>query len=159
VPKQPALFWTPTSQDAEWLTLKVEPNPVPFSGQPVPLASCAALAQTWYYTTTIHSRTGNAFRIVERENYFDGYLSSRASANIDVPGQQNVDVNSRWCSGYGKAHTAQHRFKAVGADGRVIILNGPIVQLQQNPSYVPPPPAPQSTGLRAHDGALMVWGD
>jgi hypothetical protein len=69
-----------------------------------------------------------------------------------------VTIQSRWCSGYGKAHTAQHRFKAVDGSGREIILNGPLVQLQANPSYVPPPPAaPQS--LRMRDKAILVWGD
>lgn len=157
-PKQRPIFWTPTSENAEWLTLKIDFNPVQFSGQPIPLQACEALPHTWFYKQTIHSRTGNIFRIVERENYFDGYLSSRTSVNIEIPGQQNVDINTRWCSSFGKAHTAQHRFKAVGPDNRIVILNGPIIQLQQNPSYVPPPPAaPHSTTMR--DGALTVWGD
>lgn len=162
-PAPPTRFpvrWTPTPDSHDYLNLKTDPNPVLFSGVPVPLQSCDALPNTWYYSTIIHSRTGNIFRIVERENYFDGYLTSRTSVNIEIPGQQNVSISTRWCSTSGKAHTAQHRFKVVDGSGRELILNGPLVQLQQNPNYVPPPPAaPTSQSQRVGGEALVVFGD
>jgi hypothetical protein len=162
-PAPPSRFpvrWTPTPDSHDYLNLKTDPNPVLFSGVPVPLQSCNALTNTWYYSTIIHSRTGNIFRIVERENYFDGFLTSRTSVNIEIPGQQNVSIQTRWCSASGRAHTAQHRFKAVDGNGREFILNGPLVQLEQNPNYVPPPPAaPASQTLRVGGEALLVFGD
>jgi hypothetical protein len=141
--------------------LKINPNPVPFSGVFVPLASCRELPQTWYYEQVIHAQTGIPFRLTERENYFDGRLVSRTNENIYVEGNGTARINSRWCSAFANAHTAQHRFKGKDDEGNDIIVNGPLVQLQQNPSWVPPPPAPApaSQSQRMGSGALLVWGD
>jgi hypothetical protein len=155
-PSRRPVVWTPTESN-DYFIVSADFNPVPFSGAPVPVQSCNALPHTWYYKTILHSRTGNGFRVVERENYFDGYLSSRSGASVDLPGQQRTEIQSRWCSGYGRAHTAQHRFKLVGHDGRELIVNGPLMQLQQNPHWVPP--APAATAQRLLENALLVWGD
>ncbi len=159
IPSLRPVVWTPTPDSNDYFNVSVDLNPVPFSGQPVPVASCSALPHTWFYRTLISSRTGNAFRIVARENYFDGYLSSSPAADIALPAQQRTEVNTRWCSGYGKAHTAQHRFRVLDNEGRELILNGPVVQLQQNPHWVPPPPAPVAAPQRLLENPLLVWGD
>jgi molybdopterin converting factor small subunit len=153
VPRKP-IYWTPTPDTNYWFNVRVDPNPVPFSGMPIPLQACATLPHTWYYATVLNSRTGNAFRVVERENYFDGFLVSRTTTNIELPGQQNTLVNSRWCSAFGIGHFTQHRFKVEGPEG-VVILNSPIIELQANPSYVPPPPVSTTAqaGRRASQGA------
>jgi hypothetical protein len=113
-----------------------------FSGVPVPLFSCRDLPHTWYYTQVIHNDTGIPFKLTERENYFDGRLVSRTPENIEVGGNGTHKINSRWCSAFGDAHTAQHRFKGRDEEGTEIIVNGPVIQLQKNPHWVPPPPAP-----------------
>ena len=158
VPRRPVL-WTPSTHPR--VLLRVNPDPVPFSGVAVPLASCRELAHTWYYEQVIHAQTGIPFRLTERENYFDGYFVSRTNENIYVEGNGTARLNSRWCSAFGMAHTAQHRFKGKDDEGNDIIINGPVVRLQQNPSYVPPPPAPapRSTTLGERGNALLVWGD
>jgi hypothetical protein len=156
VPRRP-IIWTPSIHPR--VLLRVNPDPVPFSGVPVPLAGCRDLAHTWYYEQVIHAQTGIPFRLTERENYFDGYFVSRTNENIYVDGNGTARINSRWCSAFGMAHTAQHRFKGKDDEGNDIIVNGPVVRLQQNPSYVPPPaPAPRSESLRSR-GEVLVWGD
>jgi hypothetical protein len=157
-PLRRPVVWTPTETN-DYFHVSADFNPVPFSGAPVPVASCSALAHTWFYKTLIASRTGNAFRVVDRENYFDGYLSSRTGASIDLPGQQRTEVQTRWCSGYGRAHTAQHRFRLLDKDGRELILNGPLMRLEQNPHWVEPPPPTGASTQRLLANPLLVWGD
>lgn len=137
--------------------LKINPDPVPFSGVPVQLFSCRDLPHTWYYAQIIHAMTGISFKLTERENYFDGRLVSRTPENIEVGGNGTWTINSRWCSAFGTAHTAQHRFKGRDEEGNEIIVNGPVVQLQKNPRYVPPP-APTSPFGRSGN-AVVVAGD
>ena len=158
-PSRRAVVWTYTESN-DYFYVSVDFNPVQFSGQPVPVASCSALPHTWFYKTILASRTGNVYRVVDRENYFDGFLSSRTGASIDLPGQQRTEIQTRWCSGYGRAHTAQHRFRLLDKDGRELILNGPLMHLQQNPSWVePPPPAAGAAAQRLLVNPLLVWGD
>jgi hypothetical protein len=158
IPRRPIL-WHPSTHPR--VLLRVNPDPVPFSGVPVPLAGCRELAHTWYYEQVIHAQTGIPFRLTERENYFDGYYVSRTNENIYVEGNGTARINSRWCSAFGMAHTAQHRFKGKDDEGNDIIINGPLIRLQQNPSYVPPPPtpAPRSETTRMRSNPLLVWGD
>jgi hypothetical protein len=152
----PPVLWTPSSHQR--VQLRINPDPVPFSGVPVPLASCRELPHTWYYEQIIHAQTGIAFRITERENYFDGRLVSRVPENINVEGNGTWRINSRWCSAFGMAHTAQHRFKGVDAEGNPFVVNGPLISLQQNPSWVAPP-APRPQPLRVRDGLTVVYSD
>jgi hypothetical protein len=152
------IYWTPSHHPR--VRLRINPDPVPFSGVAVPLASCSGLAHTWYYEQLIHAETGIPFRLTERENYFDGRLVSRSNENIYVGGNDTGRINSRWCSAFGNAHTAQHRFKGKDDEGNDIIVNGPLIQLQQNPHYVPPPPAPApaSQSQRLGNSAIVVFG-
>ena len=155
------IYWTPSNH--RLVRLRINPDPVPFSGVLVPLASCRDLVYTWYYEQVIHAETGIRFTLTERENYFDGRLVSRTPENINVDGNGTARINSRWCSAFANAHTAQHRFKGRDENGNEIIVNGPLVRLQQNPSYVPPPPvaapAARSSSQRARETGLTVWGD
>lgn len=157
-PSRRPVVWTYTETN-DYFNVGVDFNPVPFSGAPVPVASCSALPHTWFYKTILASRTGNVYRVVDRENYFDGYLASRTGASIDLPGQQRTEVQTRWCSGYGRAHTAQHRFRLLDKDGRELILNGPLMRLEQNPHWVEPPPATGASAQRLLANPLLVWGD
>ena len=151
------IYWTPSQH--KLVKLRINPDPVPFSGVAVPTAGCRELPHTWYYEQVIHAETGRPFRLTERENYFDGRLVSRVGENINVEGNGTHRLSSRWCSSFGNAHTAQHRFKGKDDEGNDIIVNGPLVQLQQNPHYVPPPPAPASQTQRSRGSVLLVWGD
>jgi hypothetical protein len=157
-PQRRAVVWTPTEGN-DYFNVRVDFNPVPFSGIPVPTSSCSALSNTWYYKTILQSRTGNPFRVVERENYFDGFLASRSGATVELPAQQPTEIQVRWCSGYGKAHTAQHRFRVVDQNGQPQIINGPLMQLQQNPTYVPPPPQAAEAFQPLLLNPKLVWGD
>ena len=156
-PSRSPVFWTPT-KDVRAL-MRVNPMPVPFSGVPVPLASCRDLAHTWYYDQIIHAESHISFRITERENYFDGRLVSRTPENIEVAGNGTAMITSRWCSAFGSAHTAQHRFKAKDRDGNDFVINGPLIDLQKNPHYVPPPMPPGTTMSISGGAPVSVAGD
>ena len=69
-----------------------------------------------------------------------------------------MEIQTRWCSSYGRAHTSQHRFRIVGADGREFIFNTQLIQLLQNPNWVPPPPAETAQSYRLLNNP-QVWGD
>jgi hypothetical protein len=151
-----AIFWTPSNHKR--MQLKVDPEPVPFSGVPVPLLSCTGLPHTWYYQQVIHGLTGIPFRLTERENWFDGRLVSRTQENIFVVGNDTARINSRWCSAYGIAHTAQHRFKGKDYYGNDIVVNGPVIRLERNPNFTPAP-TPRAVDLLRSHGSIVVWGD
>ena len=80
---------------------------------------------------------------------------SRTPENIVVGGNGTWTISSRWCSAFGSAHTAQHRFKGVDDEGNPIVVNGPLVTLQKNPRWVPPPTPPAFSGT----GGVTVAGD
>lgn len=160
-PRAP-IFWTPAGLDNEWLKLSLDPDPVLFSGVPVPVRGCQEppLPHTWYYSQVFQNRGGTVWRLTERENYFGGFLVSRTTTNIEIPANQIVNVSTRWCSISGAAHTAQTRWRGEGSNGRTEIFNGPIVELLQNPAWVPPPaPVPASQPQRLRNGAIEVWVD
>lgn len=144
--------WTPSNHPR--VQLRVDPNPVPFSGVPVPLASCQGLAHTWYYDQVIAGLSGITVRIRERENFFDGRFVSRIAQTIEIQGNDTSRVSSRWCSAFGTAHTAQHRYKAEDAEGNDIIVNGPLVRLNANPNYTP-----RQLLLKPGDELIVVFGD
>jgi hypothetical protein len=156
LPSRSPVFWTPT-RDARVL-MRVNPTPVPFSGVPVPLFSCRDLAHTWYYDQIIHAESHISFRITERENYFDGRLVSRTPENIEVAGNGTAMISSRWCSAFGSAHTAQHRFKAKDRDGNDFVINGPLIELQKNPHYAAPPTPGTFQTFDGGSAAVLVAG-
>jgi hypothetical protein len=110
--------------------VKIVPEPVPYSGRPVGTFSCRDLKHTWFYEQVLHSNTG-AFSVTftERENFFDGRFVNKVEESLHIPPNGTYRFNSRWCSGYPRAHTAQTRFRGKDGNGNPIVVNGPVVRL------------------------------
>ena len=110
--------------------LKVDPEPVPYSGRPVTdTTACRDLPHTWYYDQHLHAETGIGVTFTERENFFDGRFVSRNSQTIQLQGNGTVILRTRWCSGHAKFHYAQTRFKGRDENGEPITISGPWVRL------------------------------
>ena len=120
--------------------VRVDPDPVPYSGRRIELFSCRDNAHTWFYTHLLTTETGIGVTFTERENFFDGIHVSTTKENMAMEGNSGLRIESRWCSAFPKPHTAQHRYKGKDANGNVIILMGPLVHLLAIPGYVAPPP-------------------
>ena len=112
------------------LTVKVTPEPVPHSGQPITnVAGCRDLKHTWFYEQSLHTQTGIPVTITERENFFDGRYVSTIKESFTIGGNGTHKISSRWCSGYGIFHYAQTRFKGKDENGETVVLSGPWVRL------------------------------
>ena len=110
--------------------MKVDPEPVPYSGRPITdAAGCKILPHTWYYDQYIHAETGVPVTFTERENFLDGRFVSKSTASFTLAGNGTVILHTRWCSGYAKAHYAQSRFKGRDEYGEAITISGPWVRL------------------------------
>jgi hypothetical protein len=156
-PGQPATPVPSRPTVGGFVLAKVNPNPVPYSGNPITdVRSCASLRHTWYYEQLLHSETGgNTYKFTERQNFFDGLYVSTTRETHELGPNGTIKVNSRWCSGYAKPHWAQHRWIGTDAQGNKVTINGPVIRLEAQPGYVPPP-----TGARLAPGAgVGVWGE
>jgi hypothetical protein len=140
------------------LKARIDPNPVPYSGRPVELFSCRDLSHTWFYTQNLSTETGVAVTITERENFFDGIWVSTTKQTIRIEGNNGHRIESRWCSGYDKAHTAQHRYKGKDDNGDPVVLMGALIRLLPSPN-APPPAPPATTNAVTHKGAQAVFSE
>lgn len=103
---------------------RVEPSPVPYSGQPInDVASCRDLKHTWFYEQVLYATSGISVTFTERDNFFDGRFVSKVSASIPIPGNGTVRLQSRWCSGYPIAHTAQTNFRGRDENGNPVVIS------------------------------------
>lgn len=129
-PAQPGVP-VPTPPSTHYrIKLKVDPESVPYSGRPITdVRSCQILRHTWFYDQHLHAETGIALTITERENFFDGRFTSRNTERIRIEGNGTVILKTRWCSGYGKFHYAQTRFKGQDDNGEPFTISGPWVRL------------------------------
>jgi hypothetical protein len=109
--------------------VKILPNPVPYSGTPVPLFSCRDNKHTWYYEQVLHNERGVKVTFTERENFFDGRFVNKVNETIELGPNGTYHLNSRWCSGYNIFHYAQTRFKGKDENGNPVVINSPWVQL------------------------------
>ena len=107
----------------------INPEPVPHSGEPVPVAGCANHPYTWYYDQVLVNDSGLAITFTQRENFFDGRYSSASDEAIQIRGNGTVTLHTRWCSGYAKPHYTQTRFKGRDETGEPIEISGPWVRL------------------------------
>ena len=120
----------PTSPNTHFrVSVRVDPDRVPYSGVPVPLFSCRDNQHTWYYDQKLSADTGIGVTLTERENFFDGRFTSKNGTTIRIEGNNGAILHTRWCSAYPIPHYAQTRFKGKDDNGEAIILSGPWVQL------------------------------
>ena len=111
------------------LHIMVEPEPVPYSGVPVPIFSCRDNKHTWYYDQVLVTDTGLSVTFTERENFFDGRYVSTNRTPLTIAGNTGVTLHTRWCSAYPKPHYAQTRFKGRDETGEPVVINASWVRL------------------------------
>jgi hypothetical protein len=113
------------------LTVAINPNPVPHSGQPITdAAGCAGVRYTWFYDQVLRETGGAQVTITNRIDLFDDRETNNVSnLNIVVGANGTTTVRSRWCSSTRAAHSAQTRFTGTDASGRAVSILGPRVEL------------------------------
>jgi len=110
--------------------IKVNPEPVPYSGQPITdVSSCRNLKHTWFYEQIVHAETGIGITIQIRENFFDGRFVNKNSEKIWIRGNGTAVLKTRWCSGYKVFHYTQTRIKFTDDEGGQFEVSGPWVRL------------------------------
>jgi hypothetical protein len=108
----------------------INPNPVPFSGQPITdVASCRDRPNTWFYDQVLREVGGVAVTVTERVDTFDGAVTSRSNPSLQIRANGSTTLRTRWCSSSAAAHTAQTTFSGTDANGRSWSLAGPTVRL------------------------------
>ena len=111
------------------VSVRIDPERVPYSGVPVPLFSCRDNRHTWYYDQKITADTGIGVTFTERGNFFDGRFTSKNTQTIRLEGNNGAILHTRWCSAYPTPHYAQTRFKGRDDNNEPITLSGPWVAL------------------------------
>lgn len=108
----------------------INPNPVPFSGQPITdVASCRDRLNTWFYDQVLREVGGVAVTVTERVDSFDGVVTSRSNPSLRIAANGSTTIRTRWCSSSPAAHTAQTTFTGTDANGRSWTIAGPTVRL------------------------------
>ena len=116
------------------VTVEINPNPVPFSGQPVTDAGpgCQGLKNTWFYDQVLTESGGSEVTFRNRTDTFDGFVVNEISGlNIVVQANGTLTLHSRWCSGNPTEHTARSSFTGTDATGKMVTVTGPIVKLMK----------------------------
>jgi hypothetical protein len=110
----------------------INPNPVPFSGQPITdAAGCAGSKNTWFYEQVARETGGAAVTFTSRIDKFDGrVVNNTTNLSLVVPANGSLTIKSRWCSSQAVAHTAQTSFSGTDANGHSITVDAPTVNLQ-----------------------------
>lgn len=111
--------------------VSINPNPVPFSGQPVTDSpGCATLKNTWFYDQVFTEMSGAAVMFSSRVDFFDGFsVNNITGLNIQIPARGTATLKARWCSGNATTHTAQTTFTGVDGAGRPVTLTTPVIRL------------------------------
>jgi hypothetical protein len=107
--------------------VQINPNPVPFNGQPVD--GCSS-PNTWVYEQVLRNSGGTRLRLTQRVNYFDGAERSRPNVDISIDPGQSTSVTTRWCSNTSAQHTARTDWMGADTAGRSINVTGPTVTLR-----------------------------
>jgi hypothetical protein len=121
----------PPSNPTGALTVTINPNPVPHSGQPITdAAGCAGVRYTWFYDQVVQETGGAQVTITNRIDLFDDRETNNVgNLNIVVPANGTATVRSRWCSSTRAEHSSQTRFTGTDAAGRPVTVLGPRVRL------------------------------
>ena len=112
--------------------ITVNPNPVTFSGVPITDSpGCAGSPNTWFYNQVLTETGGAAVTFTSRIDSFDQRIvNNLTNLNLIVPAMGSVTVSSRWCSASDVSHTAQSSFTGLDANGHIIKVDGPVVQMR-----------------------------
>jgi hypothetical protein len=114
--------------------VEVNPNPVPFSGQPVTDAGpgCNNVKNTWFYDHVFTETGGSEVTFTNRTDTFDGFVVNELSGlKIVVQANGTLILHTRWCSGNPTDHTARSSFTGTDASGKIVTVTGPIARLMK----------------------------
>jgi hypothetical protein len=114
--------------------VEINPNPVPFSGQPITDAGpgCQNVKNTWFYDQVLTETGGSEVKFTNRIDTFDGFTVNELSGlNIVVPANGSLTLHTRWCSGTPQDHTARSSFTGTDASGKLVTVTGPNVRLMK----------------------------
>ncbi len=113
--------------------LSINPNPVPFSGQPVTdEPGCADKSNTWFYDQVFEETAGTGVTFTARVDSFDGFVVNNFSGlTIVVPPLGTLTLHARWCSGNPTNHTALSTFSGVDDSGAAVNVTTPSIRLQK----------------------------
>jgi hypothetical protein len=124
---EPAPEPTPAPTGPGRLDVRVDPNPVPWSGESVPDCN---LANRWHYDQILRNGGGVPLVISDRVDLFDGaQVSSRTGLGIALAPGQETSIRTRWCSANNIEHRAQTNFSGSDDAGTRISFTGPTVRL------------------------------
>jgi hypothetical protein len=115
------------------LEVTVNPNPVPWSGQPITdSAGCANVPNTWFYDQVLRNSGGNTINVSDRTDYFnDREVSKRTALGIVLEPGATTSIRTRWCSSASGAQSAQTNWGATDVKtGAVLTVNGPKLTLR-----------------------------
>jgi hypothetical protein len=113
--------------------LTIDPNPVPFSGQPVTdTPGCATLPNTWFYDQIFEETGGTGVTFTSRIDTFDGFVVNNLTGlKITIQPLGTLTLHARWCSGNPIAHTALSTFSGVDDRGGAVNVTTPTIRLQK----------------------------
>ena len=114
--------------------VEAQPNPVPFSGQPVTDAGpgCNNVKNTWFYDHVFTESGGSEVTFTNRTDTFDGFVVNELTGlKIVVQANGTLTLHTRWCSGNPTEHTARSSFTGTDASGKIVTVTGPIVRLMK----------------------------
>jgi hypothetical protein len=115
------------------LQVVVNPNPVPFSGQPITdSAGCANVPNTWFYDQVLTNTGGNTINVSDRADFFnDREVSKRSALGIVLSPGASTTIKTRWCTSQSGTQTAQTNWGATDTTtGTVLTITGPRVTLR-----------------------------
>jgi len=109
----------------------VNPDPVPFSGQPIlDTGECTDYTNTWFYDTVLHETAGGSVTFTTRIDLFDAKLANNLTGlNIVLGPHDTVVLHTRWCSGSPNGHSAQSIFGGTDGTGNAVSAQGQVAQL------------------------------
>lgn len=123
----PAPAPTPAPSGPAAFSVTVTPNPVPWSGEPVPNCN---LANRWHYDQILRNTGGRRVTVSDRTDFFDGArVSTRSGLGIVLEPGAETTIRTRWCSANNIEHRAQTNWSGSDETGARIDVNGVVVRL------------------------------
>lgn len=121
----------PTPSGPGVLSVTIEPNPVPWSGQPI--EGCSR-PNTWFYEQVLRNTGGTRLTIGDRTDYMNGAkVIERSGLGIVLDPGAERRITTRWCSANSTEQTARTDFFGSDDGGTRINFTGPDVRLLAKP--------------------------
>ena len=109
------------------LEIRIDPNPVPWSSEPIDNCN---LANRWQYDQILRNAGGTRMIISDRVDHFDGaQVSSRTGLGIVLAPGEETSIRTRWCSANNIEHRAVTNYSGSDDAGNRISVTGPTVRL------------------------------